>query len=512
MKLAKTYDEVRAKVRETEGTAYPGKALVEMELEPGYERTKTRLLSSIKIMNEAHLLMLMEQEIVSRKDAKIIMQALQDIDYEAYRNSDYDGHFEDLYFKMEDELVRNTDGVAGNLHLARSRNDMCVAWSHMAIRGELLEVMEALIQLQNTVLLFAEEHKDTLYVVHTHTQHAQPGYLGHYFLGMADVIGRDLERIRHAYQMVNSSPMGAAAITTTGFPISRQRVAELAGFDTVIENAYDAIGNCDYFTETAHVSGLCALNLGRCVTDMVLWATEELKMIRVADGYISTSSIMPQKRNPIALEHLRSSLSVVKGLADTVITGFLKTPYGDISDYEDIEDTMSECLDRLIQNLHLYNAVLATLDVDKELLKKRAFESFSVVTEIADQMYRSYHIPFRQAHSFVSGLVKKADRQRFNLKNITEEFFAETYEEFFGMEFTEDFDPILKSIDPYHFVECREVLGGTGKRAMEDMLRSSREKVKRNAEWYADTMARLDASEKKRMDAVQAILKTESME
>lgn len=506
MRLAKSYEEVRAQTCEREGVTYPGKALVRMELEPGYERTKTRLLSFIRVINEAHLLMLSEQNIVTREDAVIIMKAMEEVDDTAYKNSSYDGHFEDLYFKMEDELVRKTDGIAGNLHLARSRNDMCVAWSHLAVREELLEVIRELILLQNTVRLFAKEHEDTLYVIHTHTQHAQPGRFGHYFLGMLDVINRDLERLFHAYQVVNVSPMGAAAITTTGFPISRQRVAELSGFDMVIENAYDAIGNCDYFTETAQAVGLCALNLGRHVTDMVLWATEEMEMIRIADGYISISSIMPQKRNPIALEHLRSSLSVVKGLSDTIVTGFLKTPYGDISDYEDMEDTMSECLQKMILNLKLFQAVLSTMEVNKELLKKRTMESFSVVTEIADQMYRSYHIPFRRSHSFVSALVKKADRQQYNLKNISKEFFGETYQEFFGEPFLGDFEPILKSIDPCHFVECRDVYGGTGRKAMEDMLISAGHKVENNKKWYEDTRKRLKQAEEKRKQAIKSLM------
>ncbi len=508
MKLQDSYREEREQILKQEGAGYPGKALVAMELEPGYERAKNRLLPYIRTINESHLLMLWEQGIVSREDSACIMRALGELKEETYQDSHYNGRFEDLYFEMEDWLIHETQGVAGNLHLARSRNDMCVAWSHMSVRDQALEMGEKLLRLQNTALLFAEQHKDTLYVIHTHTQHAQPGILGHYFLGMADVIHRDFKRLEQAYEVVNASPMGAAAITTTGFPISRQRVAELAGFDTVIENAYDAIGNIDYFTETAAVAGLCALNLGRIVTDLILWATEEMKMIRMADGYISTSSIMPQKRNPIALEHLRASLSVVKGMADTVQTGFLKSPYGDISDYEDIEDTMHQCLELLGKNLVLFQAVLATLEVDRELLERRAFESFSVVTEIADQMYRSYEIPFRKAHSFVAFLVKKAGKQKYNLRNITEKFFAESYQEFFGEEFREDFRPILDSVDPWHFVRVREVWGGTGPRAMEEMLRTGRQKIRENREWLELKQRNLEKAHEKRREQIKRLIQS----
>ena len=494
----------RTRVYQEEGRSYPGDALVRMELAPGYERAK-RMLSSIKTINEAHLIMLEEQEIVTPEDAATIMRAVRGVDYKSYKTRTYSGKFEDLYFEMEDEIISATGGVGGNLHLARSRNDMCVAWAHMSVRDEILALMQRMIRLQNTALLFAKSHKDTIYVIHTHTQHAQPGLFGHYFLGLVDVLERNIARLIMAYGQTNVSPMGAAAVTTTGFPISRERVAQLSGFDGVIENAYDAIGNCEYFTGTAASIGLMALDLGRIVTDMVLWATEEEQMIRVADGYISTSSIMPQKRNPIALEHLRASLSVVKGLCDAVQLGFLKSPYGDISDYEDVEDTMHMAFETMDRNLQLFNAVLATLDVNKELLAERVHESFSVVTEIADQMVRSYGIPFRQAHHFVATLVKKSNRLGYNLKQLSLEFFSETFMEVFQHPFEGDFTPILKSIDPENFVAIREILGGTGQKAMAAMIESGKAKVEKNRQWLAQAYTRIEQADEERAKQVSRI-------
>ena len=503
MRLPETYTELRKQTLEQEGMKYPGKALVAMELEPGYERAKNRMLPYIQAINEAHLIMLMEQGIVDEKNGNVILKALGDLDQEFYKNTVYDGRYEDLYFYMESRLIEATDGIAGNLHLARSRNDMCVAWSHMAVRDGLLQAMEQFLYLKNAIVLFAEEHKDTLYVIHTHTQHAQPGLLGHYFLGAADMLERDFKRLCRAYDAVNQSPMGAAAVTTTGFPVSRERVAELAGFSGMIENAYDAIGNSDYLTQTASALGLCALDMGRIVTDLLLWATQEMNMIHVADGYISISSIMPQKRNPIALEHLRSSLSVLKGMADTVLTGFLKSPYGDISDYEDIEDSVFGCLELFQKNVQLFRAVISTLEVNKELLESRAYESFSVVTDIADQMYRSYKIPFRKAHSFVSFLVKKAGTMDYNLKNISEEFFSSAYHEFFGEPFAFDFTPISQCINPWHFVKCREVRGGTGDKAMKSMIDRAKKEVEANLLWIQEHKKQLREAAETRKQVIQ---------
>ncbi|MGB4407866.1 MAG: argininosuccinate lyase [Sphaerochaeta sp.] len=506
--LPETYSELRVAVYTKDGRTYPGKALVTMELRPGYDRAKAHMIGHMLTINEAHLIMLIEQEIVSLEDGLTILKALLAIDYDEYRTHQYTGQFEDLFFELEDEIIRRSKGLGGNLHLARSRNDMCLALARMVVRTDFLQLIEKLSELQNTIALFAKEHANTLYVVHTHTQHAQPGLLGHYFLGVVDMIDRDLARMHLSYQSINRSPMGAAAITTTGFPISRERVAELSGFRGFIENSFDAIGNCDFFTETASSISLCALNLGRVVTDLVTWATEELDMIRVADGYISTSSIMPQKRNPIALEHLRSSLSIVKGLADTVSLAFMKSPYGDISDYEDVEEHMARSISLLISNLELLNSVMATLEVNTELLEKRAQESFSVVTEMADTLYREYGVSFRQAHHLVSVLVKKADALGITVLNIKRPLFAETFEEVIGRTFTQDFTPIQESLDPLHFVCIRDVVGGTGPQAMKAMVVRSKEKIKSNLAWIADETNYLQESDALRLEIISKLMKT----
>lgn len=502
-----SYKEVREEIFGREGRKYPGKALVEMELRPGYNAAKTKKIQPMLAVNEAHLLMLIEQGIVPASDGKKIMEQLETVDYDKYAQKAYTGEFEDLFFEIENELIQRTNGLAGNIHLARSRNDMSLCLDHMVVRSELLSLIELLLDVQNTIKVFAFAHKDTLYVAHTHTQHAQPSVLGHYFLGVFDVLCRDIDRLAHAYHHANSSPMGAAAITTSGFPISRQRVSELLGFETVIENSYDAIGNADFFTETAAAIGLAALNLGRVITDLVVWATEELHMIRVADGYISTSSIMPQKRNPIALEHLRASLSVVKGLSDTVLDGYLKSPYGDISDHEDVEPILSQAFELLEKNYDLFNSVIGTLEVDVDLLARRAHESFSVVTEVADELVRLCGLPFRQAHHVVATLVREAEKNGYDLKKIDSGFFSEIYRQVTGTPFVADFNAIQSSLDPVMFVLSRNVYGGIGPAAMDAMFVSAAEKQKYWRNWLSLAYAGLENADTLRNDLIQKMLR-----
>lgn len=501
----RSYSDIRNEVYKEDGKGYPATTLVELELRPAFNDAKKHRIGPMLAANEAQLVMLTEQGIVPREDAKKILAVMENVDYEKYKSMEYTGEFEDLFFQIEDELIKKTDGLAGNIHIARSRNDLCLAIGHIVIRDTLMKVIREMKALLETVGAFAAEHKDTLYVAHTHTQHAQPSVFGHYFLGFFDVILRDIQRMMAAYDKANSSPLGAAAITTSGFAIDRDRVAELMGFSSVIENSFDAIGNSDYDTDTASSVMLAAVDISRVITDMVLWATEEMNMIRVSDGYISTSSIMPQKRNPIALEHLRSSLAMVKGMCGTVIDGYARSPYGDISDHEDIDPILIRAMELFILNIRILKNVIATLDVNKELLEKRAHESFSVVTEMADTIVRITPLPFRTAHHIVSKLVKKAEAEGLNLKQVDESLFRTIYEEVSGKPFDGDFSQIRLSMDPEHFVRIRNVYGGCGPDAMSDMIRNSDVKLKMVEGWIEDKEKELDNAENKRAHAIESI-------
>ena len=501
------YMKIRENVYLEDGRSYPAKSFAEMELIPSFKHAERYRIEPLLASNEAQVAMLVKQKIISIEHGKQILVALENTDYEKYRTAEYDGKHEDLFFMIEDELITRTNGIAGSMHIARSRNDLSVALDHLMLRKLVLASIKELINLMNTVRAFSEEHKDTLYPAHTHTQQAQPSVFGHYFLGYVDVIDRDIKRFTEAYSIINTSPLGAAAITTSGFPFDRQYISELLGFDSIIENSFDSIGCCDSDTQTATAVMLASVNASRVITDMVLWATEEMNMIRVADGYISTSSIMPQKRNPIAFEHLRASFSMVKGLCSTVIDGYLKSPYGDISDKDDIVPILVEAINLFCRDIHLFNNVLATCDVNKKLLRERAENSFSVVTEMADTIVRITDLPFRTAHHIVSTLVKKTISENGNLKSIDKKSFCSVFKLITGKSFTGDYTLIAKSLDPDHFVTIREVPGGVGVNAMNNMIDSAKKKVEKWYAWYNKTIQKISQADESRKKAVYDIIK-----
>lgn len=257
----------------------------------------------------AHVLMLKEQGIISQEDAAQILGAVLKLRREGPDIVPHKPGLTDLYSNVEEWVIAQVGiQVGGKMHTGRSRNDMNPAIERMYIRRKLLEQMEAITFLMETLLVQAEVHKNTIIPAYTHhSQQAQPITLGHFYMSAFENFGRDMERLMRAYEHVDLSPMGAAAVATTGFPISRERVAELLGFHGMLVNSMDATSTLDYAYEPACAMAIFINNVGRVTESLLLWNLNEVGISRLALPYCSYSTIMPQKRNPVALETLRYS-------------------------------------------------------------------------------------------------------------------------------------------------------------------------------------------------------------
>src|SRR5205814_1057472 len=284
----------------------------------------------------AHLVMLAERDIVSPDDAHVLRAALDSVSQSEVRTASYDGSCEDLFFYV-DRLVKAACGedAAGRLHTARSRNDIDMTMYRMRQREFILALVGATFDLRRALLALAERHLETILAVHTHTQRAQPTTVAHYMLAVVEQLERDGSRLKPAYERTNRSPLGACAITGTGFPIDRQLTSDLLGFCGPTGNTYGSIATVDYLLESTSATSVLLAGLGRFVQDLLLWCTSEFSYVRFGDGYVQCSSIMPQKRNPVALEHARAIGSKALGQALAVVTSVDNTPFGDIVDTED---------------------------------------------------------------------------------------------------------------------------------------------------------------------------------
>ncbi|SDN96712.1 argininosuccinate lyase [Paenibacillus sp. yr247] len=474
----------RENLMNTEGTSFPGKTYTEVVLEPAFNEAKEHLLGPMMAINKAHLIMLVEQGLITEEDAKQIAKAILGINLEELRSSSYTGQFEDLFFQVEHQMLELAGDVAGNLHLARSRNDMGISIYRMVLREKLLTTLSSALYLKEHLLLFAEDHVETLMIGYTHTQQAQPTTMAHYIMAVVDSLNRDIRRMVAAYNNCNRSSMGAAALTTSGFAVSREKMMELLAFDELIENSYDAIGGADYLGEVATTIQLAAINLGRVVQDFLLWCTQEFAVLKVAAPYVQISSIMPQKRNPVSLEHMRALLSSCVGNTNTVLTMIHNTPFGDIVDTEDdMQPYAWKSMEIMDKMYRLLAAVIGTMEVNKEALLERTKKSFATITELADTLVRTDDLSFRKAHHIVSGVVKKAISEGLAANEITLPLVNEIAQQVINRDVTLQEDMLRKALDPVHFVTIRSLPGGPSSKEMKRMIEDRNNQRASHLQW-----------------------------
>lgn len=500
------YQQQKEQVQKAEGMTFPAQSFTNLVLKPAYDHAKIELLEPMMEVNRAHLLMLNEQKLLNDADAKTIAQALETLDLDQFRFGEYTGKYEDLFFEVEDALLQKAGDIAGNLHLARSRNDMCVSMYRMVIRKRLLRVMDALQAMIDHFLALAQEHKETMTVLHTHTQQAQISTVGHYLLGACQLLQRDMKRLKQAFATVNRSSMGACAITTTGFDISRERMVELLAFDDLALNSYDAIGGADYLGETATAMMLSAIDAGKIVQDLLLWATQEFDVLRAADPYVQVSSIMPQKRNPVSIEHLRSMLSNVVGSCQTMLIMLHNTPYGDIVDTEDdAQPCLWHACDVLYDCYSLWGNVMMTVSINKEVLRDRAYSGYAGITELADTLVRETSIPFRTAHHVASDIAKTNLAQGKSLQDVDEEQIKEAFERNTQKVWQTDFSVIKKALDPENFINIRNIKGGCGPKAMNEMIETVFETQQLQEKWIKEKVEKISEAEEKLSQKISTI-------
>ena len=268
-----------------------------------------RLADAVIDINKAHVVMLMEQKIIKPNDAAKLLQALT-----AKLNLKMDSSSEDVHMAVEEAVLQQAGPeVGGNMHIAKSRNDQVTTAIRMELRKNLIDLMLSVMQMQESLTEMAEKHLETVILEYTHLQPAQPVTFAHYLLSRFDALERDLQRLQAAYTRVNLCPMGAGALATTSFPINRERVAELLGFDGLVENSIDAVGSRDFILETIAALTLVAVNLSQLAEDLIVWSSPDFGVVELPDDFTSTSSMMPQKKNPEVPEVIRARASHVLG-------------------------------------------------------------------------------------------------------------------------------------------------------------------------------------------------------
>lgn len=463
---------------------FPAPSYTENVLSDCFEDAKRYFLDALLEVDYAHAVMLAEQKIITGDELKMLLTALRSLDLDEIRRAEYDGTCEDLFFYIQREITKNCDAdVAGKLHTARSRNDIDVTIYRLHLRVITLKLLRETMNLRETMLDLAARHHETLIPAYTHTQPAQPSTLAHFLLAIAENLGRDVKRLQSAFENMNYCPLGACAITTTGFPISRTRTAELLGFTAPTVNSYASIASIDYFTELLGATTALLVNVGKFAQEFLLMAMQEFDVIVLSDGFVQTSSIMPQKRNPVALEHVRAIAS--KGLGQTlgVFTAVHNTPFGDINDSEDdIQPLIYSAVRDATRAVSLLGSTLKTATFKVDTLRKRAGENFITVTELADTIVRRENLSFHTAHKIVAKSVKDALAAN---SEITHEILQAAANEISGSELSLSAEETEQALSAENFVNIRKIYGGTAPEETRRALSVEREHQRADAKWLA---------------------------
>jgi argininosuccinate lyase len=361
---------------------------------------------------------------------------------------------------VEETVLEEVGAEAGgNLHVAKSRNDQVATAIRMALRKELLNLMLSVVRMQESLSITAEKHVNTVILEYTHLQPAQPVTFAHYLLSHIDSLERNLQRLKETYGRVNLCPLGAGALATTSFPINRDRVAELLGFDGVLENSIDAVGGRDFVLETISVLTLIAVDLSRLAEDLIIWSSPDFGVIELPDDFTSTSSIMPQKKNPEILEVIRARASHVLGdfVASAAAVKSLPSTYN--LDFQEVTPKLWESTDSVSKSLEMFAKLIPNLKVTTDVSGK-AIISFVPATELANILFRKYGVPFRSAHKIVGFLVKSLTESKLAFLDVTPELLEKTARDILGIAITVDAEDIASIMNPLKLVETHSVKGG----------------------------------------------------
>lgn len=491
----------------TTNSTFPHPVYARRVLAPNFEQTKTYLVPAMLAATRAHVVMLVRQNILDRATGQTLLRGLQALQAEGVRDVEYDAKSEDLFFFMEQRLGELTSEEAvGNMQIARSRNDLDGTMCRWVVRERTLLLLQAINTLRARILAMARDHVETLMPGYTHTQPAQPTTLAHYLGAVAAFLERDAVRLQSAYARLNLSPLGAVAFTTTGFPIDRTLVSDLLGFEAPVENSYDAVGGADYQTEIAGVVQTAAASLSRFVADLLFWATQEAGALCIGDEFVQISSVMPQKRNPVVLEHARTQLGYLYADAQAVFTLHHNAPLGDVNDVEDpIYRPLFRMLDYAIGVYELLDAVLASATWNVERLAARAAEGFTTATELADTLVREAHLPFRVAHRVVGQLVRDALAQKTAPRDICAVHLDAAARKVLGRALGLADEIVCEALDARHFVAIRTIPGGPAPDAMRAVIARLLAQLDHDVEWQQERARQLERARKKLNDATQAI-------
>ncbi len=411
----------------------------------------------------AHCRMLAKTGILGKQESELIIKGLQEIEEEiAAGRFPYDIAFEDIHMNIEKRLIDKVGPAGGKLHTARSRNDQVALDMHMYVKRQIGETDRLIGALQEVILKIARENLDVVMPGYTHLQRAQPVLFSHHLLAYFWMLQRDRERYRDACKRADMMPLGAGALSGTGFPIDREETAGELGFGRLYENSIDAVSDRDFVLEFLSCSALLLMHLSRLSEELVLWSSEEFSFLEMGDAFTTGSSMMPQKKNPDVAELVRAKTGRVYGNLVSLLTVMKGLPLAYNKDMQEDKEPLFDTVDTVKAVLSIYTELLGSIEIKKENIKAVLENDFSTATELADYL-ASRNVPFREAHHAVGKLIRYCLEKGKPLKELT----AGELEAFHPLLAGEE---ALKRLDYYEAVKVKKCRGGTAPEAVKEQL------------------------------------------
>jgi argininosuccinate lyase len=370
--------------------------------------------------SRAHAAMLAATGILSDSDAEAIREGLLTVlsEIESGRFV-YSSALEDIHMNVEARLKDVIGDVAGRLHTARSRNDQVATDFRLWVRDQLDAAEEGVLALMRALLAQAEAGADIVMPGFTHLQTAQPVTWGHHMLAYVEMLSRDLSRIRDARARMNESPLGAAALAGTGFPIDRHMTAEALGFDRPMANSLDAVSARDFALEFLSVASISAMHLSRLAEELVIWSSAQFRFVTLSDRFSTGSSIMPQKKNPDAAELIRAKIGRIFGANVALMMVMKGLPLAYSKDMQEDKEQVFDAADNWILSLAAMAGMVGDMEANAPALQAAAAHGFSTATDLADWLVRETGLPFREAHHATGALVAMAERRGCALADLS---------------------------------------------------------------------------------------------
>ena len=420
----------------------------------------------------AHSAMLAETGIISAADQEKIAHGLNTILREIEDGTFvFSTRLEDIHMNVEARLAELIGPAAGRLHTARSRNDQVAVDFRLWVKEELQRTAEALKRLIATFLDKAEAHAATVMPGFTHLQAAQPVTFGHHCMAYVEMFGRDLSRVRDAIERMDESPLGAAALAGTGFPIDRHMTASTLGFREPTRNSLDSVSDRDFALEFLAIAAISATHLSRLAEEIVIWSTPQFGFVRLSDGFSTGSSIMPQKKNPDAAELIRAKTGRINGHLVGLLTVMKGLPLSYSKDMQEDKEAVFDAAETLDLGFAAMTGMIADMGVNDAAMKKAAGAGYSTATDLADWLVREAGLPFREAHHVTGRAVALAEARKVGLDKLTLDELQSLHAAITG--------EVFSVLSVQNSVKSRTSFGGTAPGEVRKQVRYWRKRLKK---------------------------------